>query len=169
MTRTAGEVLEAITARLAPDPSANPLLPLIDSGAAEVGTLAVLGLEQRLVIAADLRSFRHLAERSAVGEPDVVPFFEMLAEGEAMAAGWDTGRISEKTGAHLRSFSAELPNTGPGLHPSGWRRRASWAERPGDTVKVALSDNVVGGPTAGLAGRQACGDLVRPPSGGRGR
>nr|WP_307628642.1 hypothetical protein [Streptomyces turgidiscabies] len=37
------------------------------------------------------------------------------------------------------------------------------------TAKVALSDNVVGGPTAGLAGRQACGDLVRPPSGGRGR
>lgn len=36
-------------------------------------------------------------------------------------------------------------------------------------AKVALSDNVVGGPTAGLAGRQACGDLVRPPSGGRGR
>ncbi|MDX3244239.1 hypothetical protein PV408_21075 [Streptomyces sp. ME18-1-4] len=47
-------------------------------------------------------------------------------------------------------------------HPSGPEGRSA-------TVKVALSDNVVGGPTAGLAGRQACGDLVRPPSGGRGR
>jgi len=46
--------------------------------------------------------------------------------------------------------------------PSGLEGRS-------DTAKVALSDNVVGGPTAGLAGRQACGDLVRPPSGGRGR
>jgi hypothetical protein len=36
------------------------------------------------------------------------------------------------------------------------------------TAKVALSDNVVGGPTAGRAGSQACGGLVRPPSGGRG-
>lgn len=45
----------------------------------------------------------------------------------------------------------------------------SGPEGRSDTAKFALSDNVVGGPTAGLAGRQACGDLVRPPSGGRGR
>jgi len=32
------------------------------------------------------------------------------------------------------------------------------------TVTVALSDNIVGGPTAGRAGSEACGDLVRPPS-----
>ncbi|MEE1763283.1 hypothetical protein [Streptomyces sp. SP18BB07] len=98
MTRTAGEVLEATAARLAPDPDANPLLPLIASGAAGLGTLAVLGLEQRLVIAADLRSFRHLAERSAVEEPAAVPFFEMLAEGEAVAAGRHRNRRSGRGG-----------------------------------------------------------------------
>ena len=46
---------------------------------------------------------------------------------------------------------------------------AGGPEGRSSAAKVALSDNVVGGPTAGLAGRQACGDLVRPPSGGRGR
>ncbi|WP_217166089.1 beta-N-acetylhexosaminidase [Streptomyces sp. AC512_CC834] len=44
------------------------------------------------------------------------------------------------------------------LCPSGPEGRST-------TAKVALSDNVVGGPTAGLAGRQACGDHVRPPLG----
>lgn len=34
------------------------------------------------------------------------------------------------------------------------------------TAKVAMSGNIVGGPTAGRAGCEACGDLVRPPFAG---
>ena len=138
MTRTAGEVLEAITARLAPDPSANPLLPLIDSGAAEVGTLAVLGLEQRLVIAADLRSFRHLAERSAAEEPACAPFFEMLAEGEAVAA-QRLGAFVAACGVDEESAAAYEPLPGCQAYPSYVARLALGAA-PADVV-LALSAN----------------------------
>lgn len=65
MTRTAREVLEGVTGKLAPDPHANRLLPVIARGAAQRTTLAALALEQRHVIAADHRAFLHLAERSA--------------------------------------------------------------------------------------------------------
>lgn len=91
MTRTARELLESTTGKLAPDPHANRLLPLIARGAARRSTLAVLALEQRHVIAADRRAFRYLAERSAAGTetsaaaPESAAFFEMLAEGEALA------------------------------------------------------------------------------------
>jgi len=91
MTRTARELLENTARKLAPDPHANRLLPLIARGAAQRSTLAALALEQRHVIAADRRAFLHLAERSAVGagmpavERESAAFFEMLAEGEALA------------------------------------------------------------------------------------
>ncbi|MFD9438110.1 transcriptional regulator [Streptomyces sp. NPDC060006] len=89
MTRTARELLESTTAELAPDSHANRLLPLIARGAARPDTLAALALEQRHVIAADLRAFRHLAARPA-GEglsagPECAAFFGMLAEGEELA------------------------------------------------------------------------------------
>ncbi|MFD5812855.1 transcriptional regulator [Streptomyces sp. NPDC127038] len=92
MVRTARELLEGVTGQLAPDPHANRLLPLIARGAAQPGTLAALALEQRHVIAADHRAFVHLAERSAAGTKESAPdpasaaFFELLAEGEALAA-----------------------------------------------------------------------------------
>ncbi|MFF1812331.1 transcriptional regulator [Streptomyces sp. NPDC058251] len=91
MTRTARELLDSTVRKLAPEPHANRLLPLIARGAAQRSTLAVLALEQRHVIAADRRAFLHLAERSAVGAevpaaaPQSAAFFEMLAEGEALA------------------------------------------------------------------------------------
>ncbi|MFD5514464.1 transcriptional regulator [Streptomyces sp. NPDC127066] len=84
MTRTARELLEGVTGKLAPDPHANRLLPLIARGAAQVGTLAALALEQRHVIAADHRAFVHLAQRSAADAASAA-FFETLAEGEAVA------------------------------------------------------------------------------------
>ncbi|GAB2851391.1 hypothetical protein GCM10027074_17590 [Streptomyces deserti] len=86
MTRTARELLETSTGKLAPDPRANPLVPLIARGAASRDTLAALALEQRWVIAADLRSFLHLAQRSAVTDPASAAFFTALAEGETLAA-----------------------------------------------------------------------------------
>ncbi|MFF4130172.1 transcriptional regulator [Streptomyces mirabilis] len=84
MVRTARELLEDTTGKLAPDPHANRLLPLIARGAAQRSTLAALALEQRHVIAADRRAFLHLAERADV-EPQSAAFFTLLAEGEALA------------------------------------------------------------------------------------
>ena len=85
MTRTARELLEGVTGKLAPDPHANRLLPLIARGAAQLGTLAALALEQRHVIAADHRAFVHLAQRSAAADAASAAVFEALAEGEAVA------------------------------------------------------------------------------------
>ncbi|WP_149550572.1 transcriptional regulator [Streptomyces marokkonensis] len=84
MTRTARDLMETTTRDLAPDPRANPLVPLIARGEADRGVLAALALEQRLVIPADRRAFLHLADRSAA-EPDSAAFFTALAEGEALA------------------------------------------------------------------------------------
>jgi hypothetical protein len=104
MTRTARELLEGVTGKLAPDPHANRLLPLIARGAAQLGTLAALALEQRHVIAADHRAFVHLAERSAA-DPATAAVFEMLARDEvtagerltafAAAVGADEARAAE--------------------------------------------------------------------------
>lgn len=84
MTRTARELLERTTAKLAPDPHANRLLPLIARGAARPGTLAALALEQRRIVASDRRAFRYLAGRSW-DAPACAAFFTLLAEGEAVA------------------------------------------------------------------------------------
>jgi hypothetical protein len=84
MVRTARELLEDTTGKLAPDPHANRLLPLIARGAARRSTLAALAHEQRHVIAADRRAFLHLAERPDAG-PESAAFFALLAEGEALA------------------------------------------------------------------------------------
>jgi hypothetical protein len=92
MTHTATELLETTTAKLAPDPQANPLVPLIARGEASRDTLATLALEQRWVIPADRAAFLHLAQR-ATEEPEAAAFFEMLADGEALA------------GRHLQPFA----------------------------------------------------------------
>ncbi|GGR06074.1 hypothetical protein FHS37_003933 [Streptomyces griseostramineus] len=84
MTRTARDLLETTTRDLAPDPRANPLVPLIARGEADRDVLAALALEQGLVIPADRRAFLHLADRSAA-EPHCAAFFTALAEGEALA------------------------------------------------------------------------------------
>ena len=92
MTRTATELLETAARTLAPDPHANPLVPLIARGEASRDVLATLALEQRWVIPADRTAFLHLAQRT--DEPDVAAFFELLAEGETLA------------GQRLESFAA---------------------------------------------------------------
>ncbi|MGW5662196.1 hypothetical protein ACWEWG_19190 [Streptomyces sp. NPDC003758] len=84
MTRTARELLETAAERLAPDPHANRLLPLIARGAARPATLAALAAEERDVIASDRRAFRHLAERCR-DQPACADFFTALAEAEAVA------------------------------------------------------------------------------------
>jgi hypothetical protein len=84
MARTARELLDDVTRRLAPDPRANPLVPRIARGEADRATLAALGLEQGWVIPADRRAFLRLAER-ATGMPQAAGFFTLLAEGEELA------------------------------------------------------------------------------------
>ncbi len=85
MTRTARDLLQTTTARLAPDPRSNPLVPRIAQGTASRTTLAALALEQAWVIPADRRAFLHLAERSLATAPEAAAFFRSLAEGEALA------------------------------------------------------------------------------------
>ncbi|MEW2118975.1 PA14 domain-containing protein [Streptomyces sp. NPDC005474] len=83
------------------------------------------------------------------------------AEEKQVDLSWNS--VADATGYRTLAQCSTLQGGGVGHpEPSGPKGRSG-------TAKVALSDNVVGGPTAGLAGRQACGDLVRPPSGGRGR
>ncbi|MFI9649525.1 transcriptional regulator [Streptomyces sp. NPDC052040] len=100
MARTARELLEEAARRLAPDPHANRLLPLIARGAARPTTLAALALEQREIIASDHRAFRHLAERSR-NAPACAAFFTALADGEAEAqdrlGGYATACRAEET------------------------------------------------------------------------
>ncbi|MFJ8594013.1 transcriptional regulator [Streptomyces sp. NPDC093598] len=85
MTHPARDLLRTTTANLAPDPHANPLVPLIARGTAPRTTLAALALEQTWVIPADRRAFAFLAARSEATDPKAAAFFTMLAEGEALA------------------------------------------------------------------------------------
>ncbi|KOV57135.1 transcriptional regulator [Streptomyces sp. MMG1121] len=83
MTVTAGKLLETTTGALAPDPAANPFVPLVERGEAALEALARLALEQRWVIPADRRAFQYLAERA---EPAAAACFTSLATGEELAA-----------------------------------------------------------------------------------
>lgn len=85
MPGTAAEMLKTTRSELAPDPNANPLVPLVAGGRASLGTLAALALEQHRVIPADRRAFLHLAQRAGE-EQAAAGFFTMLAEGEELAA-----------------------------------------------------------------------------------
>ncbi|MEV7196448.1 transcriptional regulator [Streptomyces sp. NPDC093510] len=86
MTPTAHELLRTTAARLAPDPDANPFVPRVADGRAQVRTIAVLALEQRHVIPADQRSFQHLTRRSAEAKDlESAAFFDTLADGESLA------------------------------------------------------------------------------------
>ncbi|MEV3970772.1 transcriptional regulator [Streptomyces sp. NPDC050698] len=85
MTHPARDLLTKTTARLAPDPRSNPLVPRIADGTAPRSVLAALALEQTRVIPADRRAFEHLAERSAVTDPQAAAFFTALAQGEVLA------------------------------------------------------------------------------------
>ncbi|TQE14731.1 transcriptional regulator [Streptomyces ipomoeae] len=117
MTRTAGRLLETTTETFAPAPTANPLLPLIAQGAVNRDTLAALALEQRLVIAADHRSFHHLAQRSTTEEPASAPFFEMLADGEVVA-GERLDAFAEACGVDGKRAPAYEPLPGCQAYPA---------------------------------------------------
>jgi hypothetical protein len=138
MTRTARELLETTTGELAPDPRANRLVPLIAQGAADRGTLAALALEQRWVIAADHRSFLHLAERAAGGAPESAAFFRVLADGEAVA-GQRLTAFAAACGADGERAAAYAPLPGCQAYPAYVAWLALNAE-PSDAV-LALTAN----------------------------
>ncbi|NGO11753.1 transcriptional regulator [Streptomyces sp. HC44] len=133
MTRTARELLENITGKLAPDPRSNRLLPLIGRGAARRDTLAALALEQRYVIAADRRAFLHLAERSAA-EPECAAFFTMLAEGEALAHD-RLGPLLAACGADEARVAAYEPLAGAQAYPA----YVAWLALNGAPADVVLA------------------------------
>ncbi|MEV6051964.1 transcriptional regulator [Streptomyces sp. NPDC052107] len=83
MAQSAEDLLETTTRALAPDPVANPFVPLVERGEAAPRTLARLALEQQWVIPADRRSFEYLAQRA---DPASAAFFTTLATGEELAA-----------------------------------------------------------------------------------
>lgn len=190
MTRTARELLVSTVRKLVPDPHANRLLPLISRGAAQRSTLAALALEQRHVIAADRRAFLHLAERCATGAkasaaadsavpgravpdaaaaegpaPESAAFFEMLAEGEALAQD-RLGVFSAAVGADAAQAAGYEPLADCQTYPA----YVAWLAlngSPADVV-VALTANFAawGGYCARIAealrhhyglGEEACG------------
>ncbi|MFD3930403.1 transcriptional regulator [Streptomyces sp. NPDC058614] len=133
MTRTASDLRESITGRLAPDPHANRLLPLIARGAAQRSTLAALALEQRHVIAADRRAFLHLAQRPDAG-PESAAFFAMLAEGEALAED-RLGAYSAACGADEALAAAYEPLADCRSYPA----YVAWLALNGSPVDVVLA------------------------------
>ncbi|MGI3222790.1 transcriptional regulator [Streptomyces phaeochromogenes] len=138
MTRTARELLESTTGKLAPDPHANRLLPLIARGAARRDTLAALALEQRHVIAADRRAFLHLAERSAAAGttagPECAAFFGMLAEGEALAQD-RLGAYAAACGVDMAREAAYEPLADCQAYPA----YVAWLALNGSPAEVVLA------------------------------
>lgn len=133
MTRTARDLLETAAARLAPDPHANRLLPLIARGAARSGTLAALALEQRRVIASDRRAFRLLAERSR-DQPACAAFFALLAQGEAVARD-RLDAYAAACGADEERAAAHEPPVDCQTYPA----YVAWLALNGEPADVALA------------------------------
>lgn len=136
MTRTAPQkVLDAVAARLAPDPAANPLVPRFADGTANRSAITALALEQRSVIPADRRSFLHLAERSAAaGEAECADFFRTLAEGETFA--FDRlGALLAACGVEQAEADAYEPLAGCQAYPA----YVAWLALNGSPADVVLA------------------------------
>ncbi|MGV4982152.1 transcriptional regulator [Streptomyces sp. NRAIS4] len=135
MTATAEDLLQTTTRALAPDPGANPFVPLAESGEAPPENLARLALEQQWVIPADRRAFHHLAQRA---DPAPAAFFTTLATGEELAARHLTAfaRACGVTDEHARTY---VPLAGCQAYPA----YVSWLAlnaSPADVV-LALTAN----------------------------
>ena len=133
MTRTARELLETTTGKLAPGPHANRLLPLIARGAARPATLTALALEQRDVIASDRRAFQHLAGRSR-DRPASEAFFAALAQGEAVAQ-YRLGAYAAGCGAGEAWAGAYEPQKDCQTYPA----YVAWLALNGEPADVVLA------------------------------
>ncbi|MFF7353661.1 transcriptional regulator [Streptomyces filipinensis] len=134
-TVTARQLLGTAIRTLAPDPAANPLVPLIERGEASPAALAALALEQREVIPADRRAFQHLAQRA---DPASAVFFTTLATGEELAAG-HLAAFAGACGVTAERAAGYVPLAGCQAYPA----YVSWLAlnaSPGDVV-LALTAN----------------------------
>ncbi|EPH46287.1 transcriptional regulator [Streptomyces aurantiacus] len=136
---TAHGLLEDATARLAPKPHTNPLVPLVADGRADRRALAALALEQCRIIPADRRSFLHLAARSGdTGMPACAAFFGALAEGETVALD-RLGPLLAACEVSAEQAAAYVPMAGCQAYPAYVAWLALNAE-PADAV-LALTAN----------------------------
>ncbi|MGG7570679.1 transcriptional regulator [Streptomyces sirii] len=134
---TAAAVLDDAVRELAPDTGANRLVSRIEAGEAPRSVFATFALEQHQVIAADRLSFQHLARR-ADGDPPVADFFDLLAQGEALALKQLAG-LADACGLTDRDLAGYQPRPGCQAYPSYAARLALGAE-PTD-VAIALTAN----------------------------
>lgn len=149
MTTSAEKLLETTTRALAPDPAANPFVPLVERGEAPRENLARLALEQQWVIPADRRSFDHLAQRA---DPASAAFFATLATGEELAARHLTA-FARACGVTQDRSRAYVPLAGCQAYPA----YVSWLAlnaAPADVV-LALTANFSA--WGGYCGRIAAG------------
>lgn len=134
---TAAAVLDDAVRVLAPDTGANRLVSRIEAGEAPRSVFATFALEQHQVITADRLSFQHLARR-ADGDPPVADFFDLLAQGEALALARLAG-LADACGLTARDIAGYQPRPGCQAYPSYAARLALGAE-PTD-VAIALTAN----------------------------
>ncbi|MFK8911053.1 transcriptional regulator [Streptomyces sp. YS-3] len=135
MAETARELVERITAELAPAKDANRLVPRIAEGSATLHTLAALALEQRHVIASDLRAFTFLADRSAqAGNPACAEFFGSLATGERLALE-RLGAYESACGLDADAVGRYEPLAGCQAYPA----QVAWLALNGEPPSVALA------------------------------
>ncbi|MFE1177128.1 transcriptional regulator [Streptomyces sp. NPDC058773] len=134
---TAAAVLDDAVRALTPDSAANRLVSQIEAGAAPRSVFATFALEQHLVIAADRLSFRHLARR-ADGDPPVAEFFDLLAQGEALALKQLAG-LAEACELTAREITEYQPRPGCQAYPS-YAARLALSGEPAD-VAIALTAN----------------------------
>ncbi|MEU7134292.1 transcriptional regulator [Streptomyces sp. NPDC046261] len=137
MARTARDVLDDAVRSL--PPGSNRLVPLIAAGRAPRAAVAALALEQHHVIAADGRSFEHLAARATGRHHSAVAhFFAHLAHGESLALGL-LPPLAAACGLDEEAVRAHEPRAGCQTYPAYVAWLALGAE-PVDAV-VALTAN----------------------------
>ncbi|MGW1378419.1 thiaminase II/PqqC family protein [Streptomyces sp. NPDC002446] len=134
---TAAAVLHDAVCALAPGAGANRLVSRIEAGEAPRSVFATFALEQHQVITADRLSFQHLARR-ADGDPPVADFFDLLAQGEALALRQLAG-LADACGLSEQDIAGYQPRPGCQAYPSYAARLALGAE-PTD-VAIALTAN----------------------------
>ena len=137
MARSAREVLAEAVRELAPDAGGNRFVPLLADGGAPGQVIADFALEQRHIIAADRRSFLHLADRAA-DAPPVEAFFTGLAQGETLALDRLTA-LETACGLDAAAVRGYEPRAGCQAYPAYVAWLALNAE-PVDAV-VALTAN----------------------------
>ncbi|MFI6108382.1 transcriptional regulator [Streptomyces sp. NPDC051310] len=129
----ARDVLDTIAEALAPQPDANRFVPAVAAGTAVRAVIGTLALEQRHIVAADRRSFLHLAQRAA-GQPRCAEFFETLAEGETLALE-RLGALLTGCGLDEVAARAYEPQAGCQAYPA----YVAWLALNGEPADVVLA------------------------------